>query len=300
VSDRAASVRIETYIVSAMKFKFGDRVVHAKRPEWGPGTITRVESTFHEGEPAQRLHIRFPGVGLKVMNTGVAPLRHASEVEDRLEQPASEAYEPPVPVVNGTPRRDRSASSRPTEPRANRNGSAPAPASKPNARPQTNSNSNSDSQSNASSSSSSHAASSASRRAAPAAATTKPADTGWLADLEKRNPEDVMLDIPEEAKDPFRSIWDRLQASLDLYRFTKTQRGIFDWAIAQSGLEDPLTRFNRQELETFFNRWMRIRDQHLLAVLIDAEKKDAERAKRMLASAPAEAQQAMRRLYARR
>lgn len=140
-----------------------------------------------------------------------------------------------------------------------------------------------------------------SRGPQPNGRVAKPRESnGWLASLEKRDPEEVMLDIPEGACDPFSSIWDRLKQSIGLYRFTHSPRSILDWSIAQSGMEDPLTHFNRQELETLFNKWMRLRDLHLFSVLQEAEKLDAGRAKAMLADAPAEAQQAMRRRHARR
>jgi len=239
--------------LSTTKFKFGDRVVHSRRPEWGPGTITRAESAFHDGKPVQRLHIRFSGAGLKVLNTAVAPLRHADEVENKLDRPAAD-HEPPVPVVS----HDRSRQ-------------AVSPGSQ-----------------------------NGTKRPAASGPSTKSGESGWLGQLERRSPEEIMLDIPEPATDPFSSIWDRLQASIDLYRFTRSPRGILDWAIAQSGLEDPLSRFNRQELESLFERWTRKRDLHLFAVLEDAEKTDQDRTRDMLGTAPAEAQQAMRRLYARR
>ena len=35
---------------------------------------------------------------------------------------------------------------------------------------------------------------------------------------------------------------------------------LLDWAVAQSGLDDPLSRFNRTELESFYKDWARDRD----------------------------------------
>jgi len=267
----------EKMTVNSTKFfKFGDRVVHLKRPEWGHGTITKVDAIQHEGEAAQRLHVRFSGVGLKVMNTAFAPLAAAKEVErfsDEAEGDADGAQEMPVATIsrngngstNGKSRNGRGAVRHQERGRKdvmiqksdNRSGSQNGNGSMGQAK-------------------------------------------GWLASLESRDPEAVMLDIPENAKDPFRSEWDRLQDSIDLYRFNSSHRSVLDWAIAQSGLEDPLTKFNRQELETFFMRWTRIRDQHLFTVLLEAEKLDRGRAAKMLAAAPQNAQQAMRRLYARR
>ncbi len=109
-----------------------------------------------------------------------------------------------------------------------------------------------------------------------------------------------MLDIPEVARDPFRTIWDRLGSSFDLFRFAANARGILDWAVAQSGLEDPLTRFNRQELETLFHKWTRLRDLHLLETLEEAVKQNADMARQRLAAAPAEVKQTVRRLHNKR
>ena len=252
-------------------FKFGDRVVHLKRPEWGHGTITKVESVQHEGEAAQRLHVRFSGVGLKVMNTAFAPLAEAKDVKRLDDEPGGddgcvgeEEREIPTPIVarngvgsaNGSRKRRVDSAEGTMTPRAS-SGTGNGAGSSDHGK-------------------------------------------GWLAALEKRDPEAVMLDIPECAKDPFRSVWERLQDSLDLYRFTTNSRSVLDWAIAQSGIEDPLTRFNRQEIEIFFNRWMRIRDQHLFMTMQEAERVDADRAVKMLSQANQFARQAMRRLYARR
>ena len=36
--------------MSATEFKFGDRVVHSGRPEWGTGVVTAVQPVIHEGK----------------------------------------------------------------------------------------------------------------------------------------------------------------------------------------------------------------------------------------------------------
>lgn len=252
---------------STQKFNFGDRVIHTKRPEWGPGTITRIESGFHDGKPTQRLYIRFSGGGLRVINGAVGSLVSAEKFQRRLTGNDEVVQTPdmPVPVIPSN-RREKVVSG----PGGTANGSGALP-SPQGGKPQPNG------------------------RAA------KPRESnGWLASLERRDPEEMMLDIPEGASDPFASIWDRLNQSIMLYRFTHSARSILDWSIAQSGMEDPLAHFNRQELETLFNKWARLRDVHLFSVLQEAEKLDADRAKAILAGAPAEARQAMRRLYARR
>jgi len=62
---------------SAHSFKFGDRVVHAGRQEWGPGIVTKVANATHEGRSVQRLTVRFERGGLKTVMTGVADIRPA-------------------------------------------------------------------------------------------------------------------------------------------------------------------------------------------------------------------------------
>ena len=49
--------------------------------------------------------------------------------------------------------------------------------------------------------------------------------------------------------DPFSSATERLKATLDNFRFNAQARPLIDWAIAQTGLDDPLTLYTRQELE---------------------------------------------------
>ncbi len=60
-------------------FKFGDRLIHADRPEWGVGIVTAAQAATHEGSPCQRLTCRFERAGLKTLSTGVADLRPAAE-----------------------------------------------------------------------------------------------------------------------------------------------------------------------------------------------------------------------------
>lgn len=61
------------------EWSFGDRVVHAKRPEWGSGVVTAAQKIVHEGTPCQRLTIRFDRAGVKTLSTAVAELIPASE-----------------------------------------------------------------------------------------------------------------------------------------------------------------------------------------------------------------------------
>ena len=90
---------------------------------------------------------------------------------------------------------------------------------------------------------------------------------GWLGEISKKKPEDAMTRLPSEVSDPFRSLESRLDLTCSLYRFSREGASLIDWAVARSGLDDPLTRFTRHELEVFFDRWAHLRDQHLQALL---------------------------------
>jgi hypothetical protein len=56
-----------------------------------------------------------------------------------------------------------------------------------------------------------------------------------------------------------------------------------------------MTRFNRHELEVFFDRWARERELHLARVIAEAGK-DPEGVRDVLAKAPPAALDALRRL----
>jgi len=91
---------------------------------------------------------------------------------------------------------------------------------------------------------------------------------GWLGSLgDKPQAESQLWRLSETMTDPFASIGSRLLATLDSYRFSTEPRSLTEWAIAQTGLADPLSMFTRHELERGFARFARDRDQHLLAVV---------------------------------
>ena len=61
----------------AMSFKFGDRVRHPARPEWGEAVVTASQGVTHEGKPCQRLTLRFDRVGIKTLLTSAVALEPA-------------------------------------------------------------------------------------------------------------------------------------------------------------------------------------------------------------------------------
>ncbi len=125
------------------------------------------------------------------------------------------------------------------------------------------------------------------------------ASTDWLSDLGAKEVQEVMTRLPEPATDPFASLGVRLKATLSLYRFGRVGGGLIDWAAAQSGLKDPLAKFNRHELEAFYKRFESNLDQHLKRLLFEAHKKEPGLLQVAMVDAPQPARDAVRRLDGR-
>jgi hypothetical protein len=114
----------------------------------------------------------------------------------------------------------------------------------------------------------------------------------------QRDPEQVFTALPEATRDPFRSLEARIQATIDLYRFEPTGASLIDWAAAQSGLADPMVRFNRHELEQFFARFARARDEHLKKLLLEARRGAPAAYQKILRDPPRNAAALVRRVHA--
>lgn len=121
----------------------------------------------------------------------------------------------------------------------------------------------------------------------------------WLAPVAQQKLEQTLQSIPEAASDPFSSMRKRLLATFDLYRFDRSGRGLIDWAVAQTQMEDPLSQYTRHELEEKFDRWTATRDEHLRTLLRDDEC-TLELVRELAPQAPKGAQQAVQRFIARR
>lgn len=202
-------------------FAIGDRVRHAKRPEWGIGTVTRAERLTLQGESGQRVEVRFPNAGLKTLSSIGTELQ-------RVEAPGASH------AVNGTFAEREAAS-----------------------------------------------------------------ESGWLGEITRRKPEEAIVELPDEATDPFRSLRDRIRFTLGLYRFQPVGGKLIDWAVAQTGLDDPLSRFTRQELEQFFARFAFTRQTHLVRLVKEARNERVKIDDLVQAAAP-EAQRAVQQLNAMR
>lgn len=120
---------------------------------------------------------------------------------------------------------------------------------------------------------------------------------GWLAEISKRKPEDLMTAVPLEATDPFIPPHKRLANALALYRFDGTGVRLIEWAVAQSGLDDPMTRYNRQELEQLWKRWLFNLDNAVLKILQEL-RRDQPTIQHALAKAPPLAKKSVPRLLA--
>jgi hypothetical protein len=107
--------------------------------------------------------------------------------------------------------------------------------------------------------------------------------------------EERMTKLPDEATDPFLSLAKRAKHSLGLYRFGETPGGLLDWATAQTGLKDPLVRFNRHELEQWFTRFRMGLDTHMKKLLRDLKREDPRAAEELFSGASPAARQALRR-----
>ncbi len=200
--------------MSTDTFKFGDRVVHTGKAEWGEGVVTGAQPATQDGKPCQRVTVRFDRVGIKALSTALAPLQ---KVEDRPQIDAALAN----------------------------------------------------------------------------------AGTDWLASVGSKQVMEIMTKLPEPATDPFASAERRLAATLGLYKFKINGGSLIDWAIQQTGLKDPLSRFNRHDLEEFFKRFENNRNQHLKKLASDMQRTDRATFDRVMSSAPPEARDALRRFDAR-
>ena len=87
------------------------------------------------------------------------------------------------------------------------------------------------------------------------------AGADWLSKFEKREHE--LHKLPASLNDVFSSLEQRMEATLDTYKFSTEPRSLMDWAVIQTGLNDPMTKYTRHELEVGFERYARDRDLHL-------------------------------------
>ena len=225
-------------------FHRGDTVVHPRRPEWGTGTVETATPLTHDGHAAQKLVVRFKSAGRKTINTALAPLLAASNHPG----PAKSATLTPKP---------RSST-------AHAGGSSQLGYS----------------------------------AAATADDSSAGSSGGWLAALENRNRTNAqnLGALPDAMTDPFSSNGQRLKVILESYRFdpdaataqamrnpryrpnpfdaryVASGKRLTEWAIAQTGLEDPLSEYSRHEIEEAYARFSQSRDQVLKELVMQMRK----------------------------
>jgi hypothetical protein len=61
------------------EWKMGDKVRHAGKPEWGVGNVISADGALQDGNPCQRLTVRFDRAGSKTLSTAFADIRSADE-----------------------------------------------------------------------------------------------------------------------------------------------------------------------------------------------------------------------------
>jgi len=133
----------------------------------------------------------------------------------------------------------------------------------------------------------------------PLAGWDKMSESDWLGEVAQRKVHEAMVSLSEAVRDPFNSLQHRLGACLDLFRFERTGASLLDWAVAQSGLDDPLSRFTRHELEAFFDQWAGNRTEHL-QLLLGQARGDRQLVEKLVAAANPAARESVRRLTVER
>jgi len=104
-----------------------------------------------------------------------------------------------------------------------------------------------------------------------------------------------LVELPEAATDPFRSLTNRLNETLKLFRFTDSPASLMDWAAVQTGVADPLSHFNRHELEEHYRKFKRSRDEHMGNLVRSMHKQEPAQLAAAMASAPEEAKRIAQR-----
>jgi len=91
---------------------------------------------------------------------------------------------------------------------------------------------------------------------------------GWLDQLEgKSGGKRELWDLPDACDDPFSSDEQQLDATLETFKYSTDPGPLFQWAVVQTGLNDPLTKYTRVELEQAFPRYARDRDNRLFELV---------------------------------
>ena len=126
----------------------------------------------------------------------------------------------------------------------------------------------------------------------PAIAEVEDLEKSGLQQAVQQKLEDIMHAIPLACRDPFNSAEHRLRRTLDLYKYDMGGKGLMMWATAQTGMDDPLTRFNRTELEVYYKHYSHDLQLHLAKLLSEMHGEN-KLIKRLLSEAPQRAKRAV-------
>jgi len=126
----------------------------------------------------------------------------------------------------------------------------------------------------------------------PAIAEVEDLERSGLNQAVEQKLQDIMHAIPLACRDPFNTLEHRLRHTLDLYKYDMSGRGLMEWAIAQTGMDDPLSRFNRTELEVYFKEYSHELNRHLAKLLKEIHSESLA-VKEIIAGAPKRAKSAV-------
>ncbi|MAI67726.1 MAG: hypothetical protein CMJ26_07620 [Phycisphaerae bacterium] len=129
----------------------------------------------------------------------------------------------------------------------------------------------------------------------PAIAEVEDLERSGLTQAVEQKLEEIMFNIPLACRDPFNTLDHRLRRTLALYKYDLSGKGLMEWSMAQTGMDDPLTRFNRTELEDYFKQYSFLLKQHL-AKLVRELQGDKATLKQLLDEAPEGARRAVSKL----
>lgn len=111
---------------------------------------------------------------------------------------------------------------------------------------------------------------------------------GWLNSLSTQPRQTALWKLPETMTDPFATAKRRLLATLESCRFDdapSNPRSMLEWAMNQTGLDDPLSQFTRSEIEQAWPRFKRDRDNHLKELVSQLKRKNENETLREVAQA---------------
>ena len=105
-------------------------------------------------------------------------------------------------------------------------------------------------------------------------------ESGWLDKLGHGTADDRLRALPESAVDVLAGPQGRLAAVLPLFAYEGSPDGLVTWARRQTDVADPLTHWNRDELEAAFAIFCRERDALFRARAAELKMKEGPEALR--------------------